>query len=285
MNPETISPWQIYSTQWQLLWQCHKNNRLPHALLFVGQSGIGKKLFAHALASSILCSKPNEHGKPCDECHACHLVRAQSHPDIMIIEPEQPGQAIKIDQIREVVHFVNETAMQGGYRVIIINPATAMNINAANALLKTLEEPTAKTVLILLSDQSLRLPATILSRCQKIIFQKPTKELSEDTKLRDELSQHLDALSQNKMDPLQLAVHWQEIDLILFFNLFLNWLKDVLRAKLLGEQDKQKISSQDLLDYIGYVQRLYAQVISSLNFNRQLLLEDLFIRWVQHVSR
>lgn len=255
-------PWQ--QKQWQTLLQCYQQKRLPHALLFSGIAGIGKKKFAEALAEVILCRQPSDEGRPCGQCHACHLMKAKTHSDYVFVEPEQDSRIIKIDQIREMIHFANETALQNGYKIIVIDPANAMNIAAANALLKTLEEPTPNTLLILITDQSARLPATITSRCQKITFQKPAretalrwlaengvsdkslelvlnlaegaplkaKELVENNtlQLRNEFYQGLAALSKKAANPLQLAAQWYEQDARLLLNLLLSWLRDVMRC-------------------------------------------------------
>lgn len=338
-----ILPWQ--DRQWQQVIATQQQNRLPHALLLTGAPGLGKKHFALALAHTLLCNKPSA---PCGECHACHLVRAQSHPDFLLVEPEQAGHIIKIDQIREVVQFVTETASQNGLRIIIIHPANAMNINAANALLKTLEEPAPNSFIILISDRGARLPATITSRCQKIIFQKPTpamalewlqknsvlpgiaefsrpglslsekdvlklllnlaegapfkaKELAENgvLALRQTLYQGLELLAQRQADPLQLAAQNQEQDILVVLHFILIWLQDLLRCQLTQGQAElinfdyqpvlaklaQLFARDKLLTYIDQVKKSYIQVSNSLNLNRQLLLEELFIRWAQYATR
>ncbi len=172
----TIFPWQ--ETIWQSIWQRFQAERLPHALLFSGREGVGKMQFAQTLAASLLCKNPQQTGHACGQCQSCHLLIAASHPDFIQVMPEEKSQIIKIDQIRDVVDFVNVTALLGGYRVIVINPASAMNHYAANALLKTLEEPTPKTLLILVCDHGRRLPATITSRCQRIHFPKPPQNMA-----------------------------------------------------------------------------------------------------------
>lgn len=269
--PETIFPWQ--TTQWQQVWSAHQHGRLPHALLFSGVVGMGKKQFAQTLAHSLLCLNPNTEGSACQQCRSCYLRRAQSHPDLLMIEPEEIGQAIKIDQIRAVIAFVNETPQQGGYRIIIIDPATAMNINAANALLKSLEEPTPNCLFILISDKSERLLPTIKSRCQEIQFTKPETQMALDwlrstgkvkqehldlvlqlahgaplkaialeetdfLTVRQELYQGLLALSQRQMDPLQFAVQWQESNLFMILNLLQDWLCDLMRSKITAGEGK-----------------------------------------------
>jgi len=326
-----IFPWQ--TQQWQQLIASKQQNRLPHAILLMGAKGLGKHQFALSFAHALLCEKLEA---PCGECRACYFISAQSHPDLLRVEPLQLGGMIKIDQIRELVKVVSETTSQGGMRIVIIHPAHAMNSNAANALLKTLEEPAPNTLIILISEQNLRLSATILSRCQKILFQKPSSELAlnwlhtqlltvskneVDKKillnladgaplkakewaeqgwydLRQALYQNLIALTQRQADPLQLAIYYQEQALEVILTLILTWLQDLLRFKLTQGQatlinvdyraDFEKLvqcySKEKLLDYLEHVKKIYAYIINSLNLNRQLLLEELFIRWVQYAT-
>lgn len=261
------TPYSWQQKNWQQLVSRVQRKQLPHALLFVGDNGIGKRQFATAFASALLCPHFEAQGVACKNCHACHLTAAGTHPDLMTITAE-PGHAIKIDQIRELTDSANQTALLNGYRVIIIHPATAMNINASNALLKTLEEPSAKTLLILISDLTLNLPATILSRCQKIIFSQPTTDeglvwLNNNIGLqqpkpdlpllldiangaplaaldffnqgyyhfRQEFYTGLVDLSENKKDPVALAEHWQEKETRTLLALLFSWLRDLLRLK------------------------------------------------------
>ena len=131
--------------------------RIPHALLVHGPSGIGKALFAHALAASVLCEKPKG-GLACRDCPSCHWFSQGNHPDYREIVPEAAEEeeegaedaakaekaksvVIKIDQIRAIADFVALTTHRAGYRVLVLRPAEALQPAAANALLKTLEEP------------------------------------------------------------------------------------------------------------------------------------------------
>jgi DNA polymerase-3 subunit delta' len=152
------------------LWQRLSRERLPHALLLAGPAGMGKAAFALELAYGLLCDQPDQAGRACGGCKACHLLRAGTHPDLARIAPEESGKVIKIDQIRALIAFFGLTSNYGGYQVAILSPAEAMNHNAANSLLKLLEEPPAKSLLILLSHQPARLPATVRSRCQRLDF-------------------------------------------------------------------------------------------------------------------
>ena len=160
-------------TQWQQLWRAKEEQRLPHALLFSGMSGTGKAQFAANFAQAMLCQAVTQEGWYCNECHMCRLVAGKAHASLLLIEPEKESGVIKIDQVREVSEFVNQTGLQSAYRIVIINPANQMNINAANALLKTLEEPASHTLIMLITDQLSQLPATVLSRCQHILFPQP----------------------------------------------------------------------------------------------------------------
>jgi DNA polymerase III subunit delta' len=164
-------PWT--SHQWQQLQQRRQAQRLPHAILLAGPQGLGKGEFALDLAQGLLCEQPGQDGSPCGQCRACARFLASSHPDLLKLEPEEPGKAIKVDQVRELIRQLTLTSHQGGFRVAIVQPAERMNLAAANSLLKTLEEPPADTLIILLSASPSLLPATILSRCQRLDFVPP----------------------------------------------------------------------------------------------------------------
>ncbi len=150
--------------------------RLGHALLICGMPGIGKRELAGRLAQYLLCSAAPTHAlQPCGECKACWLYAAGNHPDLLSVRPDEPGKAIRVDRVRELGAALALTAQLAGNRVGIIDPAHAMNANAANSLLKSLEEPPARTYLLLVSDYPARLPATVRSRCQRIALSRPAE--------------------------------------------------------------------------------------------------------------
>lgn len=163
-------PWQ--RPQKERLQQQIAIGRLPHALLFSGIKDIGKKNFAFAFGAQLLCTHPDR-DNACDQCSSCHLVNAGTHPDLRLVHPED-SKLIVIEQIRRLNEWVVQTAQQGGHKVSILYPAEQMNIQSANALLKCLEEPSAGTFFILVTDQPGRLLPTIRSRCQQIEFQVPS---------------------------------------------------------------------------------------------------------------
>lgn len=170
-------PWQR-RTAAELL---ARRARWPHALLLTGPVGIGKRILAHWLARGLLCESPIEGGTPCGACASCRYAAAGQHPDLRVVEPvdvedgeAKPVEWIAVDRIRALTRWAELTSHRGGAKVALIAPAERMNAAAANALLKTLEEPPANTFFILVSHQAGRLPATIVSRCQRIAAPRPT---------------------------------------------------------------------------------------------------------------
>jgi DNA polymerase III subunit delta' len=164
MSPTAPYPW-LESTWRQLLGRMAAD-RMPHALLLTGPGGIGKLALAEALAGAALCTEPGPQGDPCGRCPSCRLHHAGTHPDqVRLTIPEDKTQ-ILVDQIRELAGTMGLSRSMGAHRVAVLWPADAMNVNAANSLLKTLEEPPEYTLLILVTAEPSRLPATIRSRCQ-----------------------------------------------------------------------------------------------------------------------
>jgi DNA polymerase-3 subunit delta' len=170
--------------------------RLPHAILLHGPAGVGKLAFANEMARWALCSQPHADGA-CGVCDACNWFDQGNHPDFRRVEPKEPeveeegattarkaakkgSLIIKVEAIREVTEFFTLTSHRGGWRVALIQPAESMNAAAANALLKTLEEPPARVLLLLVSHQPGRLLATVLSRCRKIAMPLPQSEVALD---------------------------------------------------------------------------------------------------------
>lgn len=166
-----LYPWQ--QSQWQKILQQKLSAKLPHALLMSGPQGLGKLDFALRLAHSLLCQAPDDQGVACGDCASCQLIEAATHPDLFILQAEERGKAIKVDDVRQLSSKLNLTSQYGGYQVALIVDAHDMNINASNSLLKTLEEPSSDTVLILVSSNPQKLPVTIRSRCQMIGFNVP----------------------------------------------------------------------------------------------------------------
>lgn len=173
---EAVAPFPWQTLHWQRLADARRQDRLAHAYLLAGPPGVGKRAFAQRFAASLLCHEPDAAHLPCGHCASCLLQRAASHPDFNLLEP-QPGKTqISIEAVRELCMALAHTAHQGRFRVAVICPAEAMTPQSANSLLKTLEEPGAGVVLVLVSDRPLAILPTLLSRCQRLDFFIPPEE-------------------------------------------------------------------------------------------------------------
>ena len=164
---------------WEHLWQSG-TERFPHALLLVGSAGIGKLAFAKMLAQSLLCQNRSVENHACGACSSCHFFTQNAHPDFRLVAPEaddesqdsadgkekKASELITIRQIRELGDFVSLTSHQAGARVVLITKAEQLNLNAANALLKMLEEPPAETIFLLVANNLSRIIPTVRSRCR-----------------------------------------------------------------------------------------------------------------------
>lgn len=202
-----IYPWQ--QPVWDSLHALRQN--MPHAILLHGQAGIGKRDFATLFAQSMLCENPLTQGMPCTACNPCGWFDQYSHPDFRRVRPENledgdtslqdatndqgeesgaadnkktaksskaPSREIRIEQIRALAGFMNISTHRNCKRVVLLYPAESLNHASANALLKTLEEPPAETMILLVSNRVDRLLPTILSRCRKVAMPVPAREQS-----------------------------------------------------------------------------------------------------------
>jgi DNA polymerase-3 subunit delta' len=176
---QPLPPWQIATAAAALA----RRDRWPHALLITGRRGLGKRLLALHFARALLCESPLENGEACGVCPGCGYMRQGTHPDLQLIEPvtyddegnATPVDAIGVDRVRELIAFSQLSPHRQRAKVALIAPAEAMNAAAANALLKTLEEPPPGTFLLLVSHRPERLPATILSRCRRLPAPEPDR--------------------------------------------------------------------------------------------------------------
>lgn len=169
-----ILPWQQHL--WEHLCSYSAQKRVPQALLITGNKGLGKQQLAYQFAVALLCATPKANGIACGLCSSCLLVNAETHPDFIQVQPEESDKSITIGQIRSLITQLTLKPQYETHRIVIINPADKMNNAAANAFLKCLEEPTERTLLILITDKPSKLPATIISRCQKLAVTTPDKD-------------------------------------------------------------------------------------------------------------
>ncbi|EPJ8784779.1 TPA: DNA polymerase III subunit delta' [Pseudomonas aeruginosa] len=276
-----IYPWQ------QALWsQLGGRAQHAHAYLLYGPAGIGKRALAEHWAAQLLCQRPAAAGA-CGECKACQLLAAGTHPDYFVLEPEEAEKPIRVDQVRDLVGFVVQTAQLGGRKVVLLEPAEAMNVNAANALLKSLEEPSGDTVLLLISHQPSRLLPTIKSRCvqqacplpgaaaslewlARALPDEPAEALEELLALsggspltarrlygqgvreqRAQVVEGVKKLLKQQIAASQLAESWNSVPLPLLFDWFCDWTLGILRYQL--TRDEEGLGLADMRKVIQYL--------------------------------
>jgi DNA polymerase-3 subunit delta' len=266
-NADAILPWFV--EKWSALHDQSGRDRLPHAILLAGAPGTGKKDFAHSLAALLLCEQPGN--VACGHCRACQLVAAGTHPDLVKLSPEEKSRQIKIDQVRELLALATQTAQQGGRRVVVINPAGAMNKHAANSLLKVLEEPGTDTFFILVNQGMAGILPTIRSRCQVHVLPAPTHQqginwlaerlpactgepaqllaaadgqpltalqMAEEGLLgkRDEVCASLQDLGSGQSGPVEVAAGLIDAGAPRVLGWLASWLRDVIRWKHAGNE-------------------------------------------------
>ncbi|MBK6348913.1 MAG: DNA polymerase III subunit delta' [Proteobacteria bacterium] len=174
--PIDLLPWHEFACD--KLTAAVASQRLSHGLLLQGPAGVGKERFASALAAALFCTGRGERLVACGECAECLLSKAGTHPDLHRLRIPDDRKSIGVDQVREVCEQLSMTSMRRGYRVAVIAPAEKMTPSAQNALLKTLEEPSPRTVLVLVTARPSALLPTLRSRCQRIEVARPENSLA-----------------------------------------------------------------------------------------------------------
>jgi len=166
------APW--LQPVWQRFLAMRAQNRLPHALMVAGDAGLGTWPLARMMALAVLCEQPRADG-PCGDCPACRQAVAGVHPDLHSLTVQDERSLISVDNVRDLIDAFSLTC-RGQYRVTLIERAERMNVQAANALLKTLEEPPPGSLMVLTSQRADHLPATIRSRVQRLAVVEPDRE-------------------------------------------------------------------------------------------------------------
>ena len=257
----SVLPWQ--EQNWDSLYGYIKQDRIPQALLIFGASGLGKQALANRFAYSLLCCNLGDNGFCCGVCVSCLLINADTHPDLIRIKPDEDKKSISINQIRQVVSNTYLKPQFEAHRVIIINPADVMTIQAINAFLKCLEEPTERTVFILITGKPNKLPATIISRCQKLTVTMPEKnvlsdwlngqgihnnqdtlsnlvrgslltapQVADDTLLKQRTNCFKDwlAIAKQSAYPAIVSEKWQKLPETELVNWLISWVSDVIKC-------------------------------------------------------
>lgn len=260
-----ILPWQEPLVQ-QLV-ELKKRKKLPHALLIELQTSVDSIGFGWQLVSALLCESETA-TRPCGECKSCHLMSANSYPDFTyttLLENEKTNKLnkdIKIDQIRKLIHQISLTNSLNAGKYALIYPAEKMNQSAANSLLKTLEEPSSDSTLVLLTHHSSRLPITIRSRCQKWSIPNPDKATSQQWLKQQGLEQsqiegYLKLANDDAQLALEMAGDEYQLEYQNFSQLLERYLQDNIDAATLVNSLKNPVPStirniirNELLRYI-----------------------------------
>jgi DNA polymerase-3 subunit delta' len=261
-----LLPWHVRAVE--QLRSAWSSGRMSHALLITGPEGIGKRQLAAWLAAAVLCDRTDAtHLDRCGECASCKLIDAGSHPDLWWVRPEEDKQQISVDQVRAMCERLGKTSYREGYKVAVVEPAHRMTPGAANSLLKTLEEPAPKSLLVLVTSQPSALLPTVRSRCLKLAVGGPSssearawaesaigQELAADAlefaggaplkavelaqgafaTLHDDMQKGLAALLSGRADVTQVAANWADEQLPERLSWLDRWLLSLARGALAG---------------------------------------------------
>ena len=319
-----------------------RREKLPHALLLYGRQGIGKVEFARAIAQSLLCESPS-HSVACGTCDACGWFRQGNHPDFRELMPEalsedevdadapidaeakdrKKSKIITVDQIRGIASFMTLSTHRDGFRVLLIHPAETLNANAANSLLKTLEEPPPRTLILLVTDQIGRLIATIKSRCQRVLVPAPDEAAAlawlkaqgiadadtalgqaggaplaavafADADYQSQRKAFLQVLHAADADHLATAQAFEKSDLVDVITWLQTWVSDVALSRLIGEvrhhrDQKTAISHIASRVHLPALFRYESQLRQARRtihhpLNARLLLEQLLISYANAIT-
>lgn len=288
-----LLPWQ------HSLW--HSFVRRPqqaHAYLLHGPAGAGKRSLAQKLANYFLCQQPQAEAA-CGKCASCLLLAAETHPDLYIVEPEEPGKGILIGHIRSLVDSIQQTAQQGGRQIVILEPAEVMTLESANALLKSLEEPSANTVFLLITHQLSLLLPTIKSRCVLQSCPLPPPAMAQDwlqqqlpelaqpelvalldlargsplkardfaadnvLQMRADVVADVKLLLKRQLSAAEAAERWNKFPSMLVLEWFADWCQILLRYSLSPQEEN--LGQEDMHKVLEYMTRYtQPQAVSAL---------------------
>jgi DNA polymerase-3 subunit delta' len=326
------------------MWQrvISMRERMPHAILLHGRHGIGKLAFARSLANALLCESPDSEGFACGICLSCGWMDQDNHPDFRLLEPEDKSESesddsldatssaarsrkksryILVNQVRALSDLVGLSAHRHGLRIVVVHPAEVLNPNAANALLKMLEEPPPATLFLLVTHQLQRLLPTILSRCHKIAMRLPSLPEAADWLATQGIVDPAFCLAQSggaplmaleannavsretveafvaqlslgeRIDPFAPAAHWSKEDFALSIVALQKWSYDLASARLAGQvryfparsSTLQALGkSVDLRRLLDFQRKLVeARAQAEHPLNNELQMEALLVRYAQ----
>lgn len=300
-------PWQ--AKVWSSFVRDVLSERLAHAVLLTASEGLGIDKLALAMGQFLLCDQVQVEpvNAICRECKSCRLLAVGNHPGLLHIEAQSTSGQLLVDQIREINEFVTHTLSQGGARVVIIQTAHTMNTNAANALLKNLEEPSGRTFFILVSSQPGKLLPTVRSRCRKMsVFKPPMEEAkawlvnqgledveayleaAEGSPLKAlagfregtlethrQLGKSLQALLEGKSSSFDVVKTWASADSEEVVNAAMHWVEHTIRREMLDFRRQNGAFTGILFRFRDRLCQKRALLRSSANVNALLILEEI----------
>lgn len=309
-----LYPWMKTNFN-RLLLRAH-NNKLPNAFLIEGRRGLGKIALARQFAKKLLCADSALAGPACNTCNHCHWFNATTHPDFTQVNPAEKSHVIKVDQIRYLNGRIALKSHGEKYKIVIIAPAESMNINAANSLLKSLEEPPGDTLFLLVSHDAGLLPITVRSRCQRFIVHSPNKSdsiawlqsqsvadperylaMANDSPvtaldfstrnmldLYKSIIKDLEFIFEQQGSVISVAEKWHGYDLEPVLSWMGQWIRESIKARLLGTKSQQNTPlfniKMDLpLMFRAYTQTIQAGHLLKTAANKQMILESLLFTW------
>lgn len=313
-------PW--HDEPWRRMQDAARSGRLSHALLLAGPAGVGKRSFARRLAASLLCEARSAQGEACGSCRGCAQRAAGSHPNLIWLAREfnektdKEKRDISMDQLRGMMDRLSLSSHYGQARVVVIEPADALNVNGVNAVLKTVEEPPAGSHLLLISERPMALAPTLRSRCQRLNFAVPDQAVAETwleqvspginatMALRDSAGaplaalkaresgaleqrsawrDQLYALAARRIDPLSAASKVDKDSTADWLRAFMGLLREILRG-LAGVDAESQARALALRLGAAHVEPLLVEAVEGQrrlqsNANPQLIIESLMISW------
>ncbi len=307
-----------HQKSWDQLVIARNTKHLPHAILISGEKGTGRQVFAEALVNSLLCESPLENYHACGKCKGCCVRNADVHPDYFQIGIEANKTQILIDQIRELNDFLHMSQSYLASRVAFINPAEALNINAANSLLKSLEEPANNSVIVLLTAQLSTLLPTIKSRCQILHLATPSKVMAlqwlsqqsiqhppeellemssgkplyalaldnaEHFQRRNEFANDLLAVIKQQQSLTEASKKWQKESKDELLSWQIHWVQQLIKYPFNTGEPESILQIPNLVDSAKLWQ-LYDQLIklrrlAHTSLNAQLFIESMLLLWIK----
>lgn len=285
--------WDVigHKKQIEYLQKTIKNGKIGHAYLIKGPKKVGKNNLALNFIYTLFCTGVDKK-KPCKKCENCLQIKKGIHPDFTHIQPEEEGKIISIKQVREAIEKINKKTFSNNYKICLIENSDLLSSGAANALLKTLEEPKGKTILVLTASQP-TLPETIISRCQVITLNPvPAQEIYDFVQLKtkdrnqaaviSKLSLHMpgksEALLKNKNTLKKLNTVIADFIALLSAN---QLEKNKIQEKILKKQEKNK----DIITKIIIWQSVLRDLLMLQNFHKEYIFNQEYINQLEQAAK